>query len=90
MIQPDEGNYNIAQQGRRAIRHVLDQVISVAFAPLTSGQDDLVQGNGDEEIDFAEMGFLDNIDIDDRAPFLGWLDGTTEAHEPCMAWMNFT
>lgn len=90
MIQPDEGNYTIAQQGRRAIRHVLDQVLSVPGAPLNFSNEDSAQGYGGEEIDFAEMGFLDNIDIDDRAPFLGWLDGTSESHESCMAWINFT
>lgn len=88
MIKPDEGNYNIAQQGGRAIRRVLDQVLSVPSTPVTSKEDTSIQGT-EAENDFAGMGFLDNIDIDDRAPFLGWLDGAADGHEPWMAWMNF-
>ena len=90
MIQPHEGNYRIAQQGIRAIRHVLDQVLAAPTVPAPSSDGVSTQDLGGEEIDFAGMGLLDNIDIDDRAPFLDWLDGTADGREPWLAWMNFS
>lgn len=89
IIQPDEGNYRIAEQGRRAIRHVLDQVLSVdslSAIPISSDEDLDTQ----EQISFDES-LLNNVDIDDRGPFLDWLNGTAEqCHEPWLTWMNFS
>ena len=89
MIQPDEGNYRIAQQGRRAIRHVLDQVLSVdslSAVPITSEEPLGMQ----EQILFDDS-LLNNVDIDDRGPFLDWLNGSPEqCHEPWLTWMNFS
>ncbi|KAJ5618987.1 Transcription factor [Penicillium lagena] len=89
MIQPDEGNYRIAEQGRRAIRHVLDQVLSVdslSAIPATSDEELDIH----EQISFEES-LLNNVDIEDRGPFLDWLNGTAEqCHEPWLTWMNFS
>ncbi|KAJ5183839.1 Transcription factor [Penicillium capsulatum] len=90
MIQPDEGNYKIAQQGGRAIRNVLDQVLSTPAVPFSLGRDAVIPDTEPEEIDFVGMGFLDSTDFNDRAPFLGWLEGTADGQESWMAWMDFS
>lgn len=90
MVGPNEGNYQIAQQGRRAIGQVLDQILStptpipvpaMAISP-TSNPDSNERGMLCPEL-------LENIDVEDRVQFLDWLDGTADTHEPWMTWMNF-
>ncbi|KAJ6172709.1 Transcription factor [Penicillium chermesinum] len=91
MVGPNEGNYQIAQQGQRAIRHVLDQILSAPNAtpaPLTAptpiSDTDMSAG---QEVLCAEL--LDNMDVGDRVQFLHWLDGRADTHEPWLTWMNF-
>lgn len=87
-MQPEEGNYEIAQQGQRAIRRVLDQVLSapnVFTFPLAA---EPIEFNISEST-LVDADLLDSIDIDDRGPFLDWLDGTMDAQEqPWLAWMS--
>ncbi|KAJ5660607.1 hypothetical protein N7507_007058 [Penicillium longicatenatum] len=91
MVQQDDGNYQIAQQGHRAIRHVLDQVLS---APLCKWADSSALNSTTElnldESALVHSDLLDGIDLDDRGSFLEWLDGTADFHEPWHAWMNLS
>ena len=89
MVEPDEGNYHIAQQGRRGVRHVLDQVLSGPSDTVLPSASDSAMDCDFRETGFIRSGLLDGIDIDDRGPFLDWLDGTADSHEPWVAWMNF-
>jgi chromatin structure-remodeling complex subunit RSC3/30 len=91
MVQQDDGNYQIAQQGHRAIRHVLDQVLSAPTCKRadSSALNSTTELNLDESA-LAHSGLLDGIDLDDRGSFLEWLDGTADFHEPWHAWMNLS
>ena len=89
MVQQEDGNYPIAQQGHRAIRHVLDQVLSAPTWAASSALDSTTELDLDES-GLLNSDLLDGIDLDDRGPFLEWLDGPTEFHEPWHAWMNLS
>lgn len=90
MIHPNEGNYQIAQQGHRAIRHVLDRVLAAPIPAAAPGfAATPVSGPDMDDPDTLCPGILDNIDIDDRVQFLDWLDGRAESHEPWLTWTNF-
>lgn len=77
--------YRVAQQGQKAIRHVLDQVLSVEG--LSSAVEDTE--TSDKLIDDASL--LDSVDIDDPDLFLGWLDGNMQhMSDSWLGWVNFT
>ncbi|KAJ5917133.1 hypothetical protein N7466_010687 [Penicillium verhagenii] len=91
MVQHDDGNHQIAQQGQRAIRHVLDQILSAPIQAVPSMYDSTIG------LEIGESGpvpmnsdLLEGIDVDDRGPFLEWLEGTTDFNEPWLAWMNLS
>ncbi|KAI3234256.1 hypothetical protein CBS147310_4733 [Penicillium roqueforti] len=87
IIQPNDSNYmyRVAQQGQKAIRHVLDQVLSVEG--LSSAVEDTE--TSDKLIDDASL--LDSVDIDDPDLFLGWLDGNMQhMSDSWLGWVNFT
>lgn len=85
IVKPHDGNYRVAQQGQKAIRHVLDQVLSVDG--LTSVVEDT--GMSDKLID--DSSFLDGVNFDDHDLFLGWLDGNMQhMSDSWLAWVNFT
>lgn len=88
LIKPDEGNYNIAQQGKRAVRRVLDQVLAApTLPPLPPASDPAVE-LGFTEPSFMDSDLLNGIDVDDRGPFLDWLDGSLDVQEPWLSWMS--
>ncbi|KAF9253849.1 transcriptional regulator family: Fungal Specific TF [Penicillium roqueforti] len=87
IIQPNDSNYmyRVAQQGQKAIRHVLDQVLSVEG--LSSAVEDTE--TSDKLIDDASL--LGSVDIDDPDLFLGWLDGNMQhMSDSWLGWVNFT
>ncbi|KAJ5187961.1 Transcription factor [Penicillium cf. griseofulvum] len=85
IINPQDGNYRIAQQGQRAIRHVLDQVLSAET--LSSVIEDT--GTRDRPIDDANL--PDGVNFDDHDLFLGWLDGNMQhMSDSWLGWVNFT
>jgi hypothetical protein len=90
VVQPDEGNYQIAQQGQRAIRHVLDQVLSMPVISTLPIVSDSTLGVETSIFDPVGLHLLEGIDINDRDQFLDWLDGTLSVHDPCLAWTSLT
>ncbi|KAJ5779910.1 hypothetical protein N7457_005070, partial [Penicillium paradoxum] len=79
IIKPHEGNYRVAQHGRKAIRHVLDQVLSI--------EDD----HGTSDKSGRDDNLLDDVNIDDHELFLGWFDENMQhASDSWLAWVNFT
>ncbi|KAJ5493522.1 hypothetical protein N7463_009609 [Penicillium fimorum] len=85
IINPHDGNYRVAQEGQRAIRHVLDQVLSAGG--LSSVVEDT--GASDKLIDDANL--LDGVNLDDHDLFLGWLDGNMQhMSDSWLGWVNFT
>lgn len=90
VVHPDEGNYHIAQQGQRAIRHVLDRVLSVPVIPALPVVFDTTLENDPSEFDPMGPQLLEGININDRDLFLDWLDGTQVAHDSCLAWTSLT
>lgn len=85
IIDPHDGNYRVAQQGQKAIRHVLDQVLSVEA--VSSVIEDT--GTSDKAIDDATL--LDGVNFDDHDLFLGWLDGNMQhMSDSWLGWVNFT
>jgi chromatin structure-remodeling complex subunit RSC3/30 len=85
IIETHDCNYHVAQQGQKAIRHVLDQVLSV------EGSSSVVEDTGmsDKMIDDANL--LDGVDFDDHDLFLGWLDGNMQhMSDSWLASVNFT
>jgi chromatin structure-remodeling complex subunit RSC3/30 len=85
IINPHDGNYRVAQQGQKAIRHVLDQVLSVEA--LSSVIEDT--GTSDKAIDDATL--LDGVNFGDHDLFLGWLDGNMQhMSDSWLGWINFT
>ena len=84
MIQPGDANYDIAQQGRKSIRHVLDRVLSDPF-PSTSTD----AGNGAAgEIPLGEPTFT-GTDFDDGLQFLEWLDTSNNVDYRQESWVNW-
>jgi chromatin structure-remodeling complex subunit RSC3/30 len=85
IIAPHDGNYRVAQQGQRAIRHVLDQVLSVNSGPCSISAGPVAGHKLTED---------DNLPHDMNADddlFLGWFDGSMpQMSESWLAWVNFT
>ncbi|KAJ5937502.1 Transcription factor [Penicillium verhagenii] len=91
MVQHDDGNHRIAQQGQRAIRHVLDQILSAPIQAVPSMYDSTIGLEiGESGPVLMNSDLLEGIDVDDRGPFLEWLEGTTDFNEPWLAWMNLS
>ncbi|KAJ5591965.1 uncharacterized protein N7459_002334 [Penicillium hispanicum] len=88
MVQPDEGNYQIAQQGQKAIRHILDQVLSARHEPGSTAS--YVFQESDRKQEIVDTDWLDGMDFDDGGLFADWPGGTADSHEPWLAWMNFS
>jgi chromatin structure-remodeling complex subunit RSC3/30 len=88
VIQPHEGNYDICQQARKAIRHILDRVLSTSFelgpslsaAQDASGADWLLGGNAGGNAGFGVV-------QDDGADFMKWIDNLDWGQEP---WVGFS
>ncbi|KAJ5512925.1 hypothetical protein N7463_002477 [Penicillium fimorum] len=74
LVRPHEGNYEIAQQGTRFIRRVLDQIITPEFpqpAPLTP------------DIDIS-TNWLDGCDLDGNFDFMAWFDNIHWKQDPLL------
>lgn len=74
LVQPHEGDYEIAQQGARFIRRVLDRVLSPECpqpAPLTP------------DIDLS-VDWLGSCDLDGNFDFLAWFDNIHWKQEPLL------
>ncbi|OQD97268.1 hypothetical protein PENVUL_c084G01138 [Penicillium vulpinum] len=85
IIKPHDGNYRVAQQGQRAIRHVLDQVLSV------EGLSSIVEDTRTSEKLISDASLLDGVNFDDHDLFLGWLDGNMQhMSDSWLGWVNFT
>ena len=86
MIRPDEGNYRLAQQGQKAIRHVLDQVLSAEqLPPAIDGNDwsDIVARNDDN--------IFDGMNVDDNGLLFSLVDGSMQQmSDSWLTWVNFT
>ena len=63
-VSPGEGNYHICNQGRRALKRVLDQILSPQPLPVTSG------AAGETGFDEMSLYFPTANDAD----FLQWLE----------------
>ncbi|KAJ5167565.1 Transcription factor [Penicillium canariense] len=85
VIQSNEGNYQVSQQGQRIIRHVLDQVLSVDISsPMLNSLETPPDTSAIENL-------LEDVDIADRQAFLGWLDGSVEQRQDSwLGWVNFS
>ena len=77
LVLPYEGSYEIAQQGARFIRRVLDQILS-----LTCPQPDPVI----PELELSEN-WLDGCDLDGNLDFVAWFDNIHWSQDPLL---NFT
>lgn len=85
VIQPHEGNYDICQQARKAIRHILDRVLSSSFEPgppLSASQD---AAGTDWLIGANNAGY--GAPLDDGADFMKWIDNLDWGQEP---WAGFS
>ncbi|KAK9847839.1 hypothetical protein MYU51_018239 [Penicillium brevicompactum] len=86
MIRPDEGNHRLAQQGQKAIRHVLDQVLSAEqLPPAIDGNDwsDIVARNDDN--------IFDGMNVDDNGLLFSLVDGSMQQmSDSWLTWVNFT
>lgn len=80
MVEPREGNYELSQRGNKAIRHILDRVLSDP-AP---NDDSLAAEMLDENL-------LNGCDLDDGTQFLQWLDNTVDCRqESWVNWLTFS
>lgn len=85
IVMPHDGNYRVAQQGHKAIRHVLDQVLSV------DGISSVVEDTGTSDKLIDDSSLLEGVNFDDHDLFLGWLDGNMQhTSDSWLAWVNFT
>jgi chromatin structure-remodeling complex subunit RSC3/30 len=85
MVGPHDGNYRVAQQGQRAIRHVLDQVLST-----NNGSSNISLGpiSGQRIIEDDNLSHDMNVDDD---LFLGWFDGSMpQMSDSWLTLVNFT
>ena len=62
-VGPGEGNYSICNQGRRALKRILDQILNPQFPPMTTSS---------EQPAFDEMNLF--FPTGNDAEFLQWLD----------------
>ncbi|KAJ5262484.1 hypothetical protein N7524_007789 [Penicillium chrysogenum] len=77
LVRPHEGSYEIAQQGARFIRRVLDRILSPEYpqpAPLTP------------DIDLSKD-WYDGCDLDGNFDFIAWFDNIHCTQDPLL---NFT
>ncbi|KAJ6043032.1 hypothetical protein N7460_004387 [Penicillium canescens] len=85
IIAPHDGNYRVAQQGQRAIRHVLNQVLSVNSGPCSISVGPAAGHKLTEDDNLPH-----DMNTDDDL-FLGWFDGSMpQMSESWLAWVNFT
>ena len=86
MIKPDEGNFRVAQQGQKAIRHVLDQVLSAEqLSPMI---DESQWGDG---LIRSDDHLLDGVNFDEHDLFFNLMDGgMQQISESCLTWGNFS
>ncbi|CAI7588873.1 unnamed protein product [Penicillium viridicatum] len=83
IVKPHDDNYGVAQQGQKAIRHVLDQVLSV------DGLSSVVEDTGTSDKLIDDSSLLDGVNFDDHDSFLGWLDGNMQhMSDSWLAWVN--
>ncbi|OQE41131.1 hypothetical protein PENCOP_c005G04419 [Penicillium coprophilum] len=83
IIKPHDGNYRVAQQGQKAIRHVLDQVLSA------DGISSVVEATGTNDKLIGDASLLEGVDFDDHDLFLGWLDGNMQhMSDSWLGWIN--
>ncbi|KAJ5419501.1 uncharacterized protein N7487_003051 [Penicillium crustosum] len=74
LVRPHEGSYEIAQQGARFIRRVLDRIISPEYlqpAPLTP------------DIDLSKD-WYDGCDLDGNFDFMAWFDNIHWTQDPLL------
>ncbi|KAJ5767053.1 uncharacterized protein N7511_004669 [Penicillium nucicola] len=76
LVSPHQGIYEIAQQGARFIRRVLDRIESTYLQPASSLPD----------IELPES-WLENCDLDGELDFMAWFDNIQWSQE---ALLNFT
>lgn len=82
MVEPSEGNYEISQQGGKAIRHVLDRVLSEPVQP------DMTTGSTDAALD---TNILNDLELDEGMQFLNWLDHNVDyRQESWCNWLTFS
>jgi chromatin structure-remodeling complex subunit RSC3/30 len=85
LLKPDEGNYRVAQQGQKAIRHVLDLVLSGEQLPsaiFDNAERGQSSGNDDSPLDGVNS---------DHDMFLSWFDGSMQQMaDSWLTWVNFT
>jgi chromatin structure-remodeling complex subunit RSC3/30 len=79
MIEPADGNYEVSQHGRKALRHVLDRVLADPVELL-----DRVDATGDVALDADVVG---DVGLDDGMQILEWLDGNVDYRQE--AWVNW-
>ncbi|KGO40681.1 Transcription factor, fungi [Penicillium expansum] len=85
IIKPHNPNYRVAQQGQKAIRHVLDQVLSI------DGPSSIVEDSGTNDKFIDDASLRDGVNFDDHDLFLGWLDGNMQhMSDSWLSWVNFT
>ena len=77
LVPPHEGSYEIAQQGARFIRRVLDRILS----PTCLQPDPLIP-----DIELSEN-WLDGCDLDGNFNFVAWFDNIHWSQDPLL---NFT
>jgi chromatin structure-remodeling complex subunit RSC3/30 len=86
LLKPDEGNYRVAQQGQKAIHHVLDLVLS--GEQLSSAVTDNSEGY---QRPMNEASLLDGVNTDDHDMFLSWFDGSMQQmSDSWLTWVNLT
>jgi chromatin structure-remodeling complex subunit RSC3/30 len=74
-VRPHEGSYEIAQQGARFIRRVLDRILSPEYpqsVPLTP------------DIDLSKD-WYDGRDLDGNLDFMAWFDNIHWTHDPLLS-----
>ncbi|CAG8230804.1 unnamed protein product [Penicillium salamii] len=86
MIKPHEGNFRVAQQGQKAIRQVLDQVLSAEQLPPVIDES---QWGGTMVRNDDNM--LDGVNLDEHDLFFNLVDGgMQQMSESCLTWVNFS
>lgn len=86
LLKPDEGNYRVAQQGQKAIRHVLDLVLSGEQLPTV-----ITDNPEGSQRPMNEDSLLESVNTDDHDMFLSWFDGSMQQmSDSWLTWVNFT
>ena len=85
ITKPHEGNYHVAQQGQRAIRHILDQVLSTKGLSCDMGAN-----SREDDLSVPDVNLSNNADLDNHDLFLRWFDESMQQmSESWMSWVNF-